>query len=108
MAAATAPVSPDQITEAFPPPAISIDPPIGASDLAEATAPVPIDPAPEALPPPAALVEAVAGAAGATLRDAAPWLRRLGQWLLALLALYAVGWLLASAAPALTPFIIGL
>jgi predicted PurR-regulated permease PerM len=53
-------------------------------------------------------VEAVAGTAGATFRELNPWLRRLGQWLLALLALYIVGWLLVSAAPALTPFVIGL
>ncbi|MEP7189551.1 MAG: AI-2E family transporter, partial [Roseiflexaceae bacterium] len=42
------------------------------------------------------------------LPEISPWLRRLGQSPLALLALYAVGWLLISAAPALTPFVIGL
>jgi predicted PurR-regulated permease PerM len=34
--------------------------------------------------------------------------RTLARWLLVLLALYAVGWLLWNARPALTPFIIGL
>jgi predicted PurR-regulated permease PerM len=42
------------------------------------------------------------------LQQASPWLRKLGQWLLVLLALYVVVWLLWSAWPALTPFIIGL
>lgn len=37
-----------------------------------------------------------------------PSRRTLARWLLVLLALYAVGWLLWSARPALTPFIIGL
>ena len=40
-----------------------------------------------------------------------PWVslwRTLARWLLVLLALYAVGWLLANALPAMTPFIIGL
>ena len=37
-----------------------------------------------------------------------PSRRTLARWLLVLLALYAVGWLLWNALPALTPFIIGL
>jgi len=85
-----------------------IEPPIGAGELAEATARVSPDQMKEAAQLPAVSVEAVAVTAGATLREAAPWLRRLGQWLLSLLALYAAGWLLWSAAPALTPFVIGL
>lgn len=80
-----------------------IEPPVGAGALADATANHPSN-APAPLPaharPPAT--------DGVTLRELAPWLRRLGQWLMALLALYAVGWLLVSAAPALRPFIIGL
>ena len=85
-----------------------IEPPVGAGELAKATARVPPDQVQEDAELPVVSVEAVAATAGATLREAAPWLRRLGQWLLALLALYAVGWLLWSAAPALTPFVIGL
>ncbi len=83
-----------------------IEPPVGTGALVEAT---------ESQPPePTAQLEQLPTLAGTpmtdgvTLRDLAPWLRRLGQWLLALLALYAVGWLLVSAAPALTPFVIGL
>src|SRR5205085_11840597 len=76
--------------------------------LAEATAHVSPDQETAAAPLPVVSVEAVAETADVTLRELAPWLRRLGQWLLALLALYAVGWLLISAAPALTPFVIGL
>lgn len=37
----------------------------------------------------------------------APSRRTLARWLLVLLALYAVGWLLWNAWPALTPFLIG-
>ncbi|GAB4211543.1 MAG: AI-2E family transporter [Roseiflexaceae bacterium] len=37
-----------------------------------------------------------------------PSARTLARWLLVLLALYAIGWLLWNARPALTPFIIGL
>src|SRR3954470_23207451 len=85
-----------------------IEPPISSGDLAAATARVSPDQVTEALPLPAASVDPVAETAGVTLRELAPWLRRLGQWLLVLLALYAVGWLLVSAAPALTPFVIGL
>jgi predicted PurR-regulated permease PerM len=83
-----------------------IEPPVGAGAPAEATESQPAE-APaqhEQLPTPAGIPVT----AGVTLRELAPWLRRLGQWLLALLALYAVGWLLVSAAPALTPFVIGL
>jgi predicted PurR-regulated permease PerM len=85
-----------------------IEPPVGAGELAEATARVSPDQVTEEIQLSAVSVEAVAGTASATMHELAPWLRRLGQWLLALLALYAVGWLLWSAAPALTPFIIGL
>jgi predicted PurR-regulated permease PerM len=85
-----------------------IEPPVGAGDLAKATAHISPDQAAEAAPLPVVSVEAVAETADVTLRELAPWLRRLGQWLLALLALYAVGWLLVSAAPALTPFVFGL
>jgi predicted PurR-regulated permease PerM len=85
-----------------------IEPPVGAGDLAKATAHVSPDQATEEMQLPAVSVEAVAETASVTMRELAPWLRRLGQWLLALLALYAVGWLLISAAPALTPFVIGL
>jgi predicted PurR-regulated permease PerM len=85
-----------------------IEPPVGADDLAKATAHVSPDQATEEIQLPAVSVEAVAETASVTMRELAPWLRRLGQWLLALLALYAVGWLLISAAPALTPFVIGL
>src|SRR4051812_13740614 len=80
-----------------------IEPPVGAGDLAEATARVSPDQLKEAAPLPAVSVEAASATADVTLRELAPWLRRLAQWLLALLALYAVGWLLVSAAPALTP-----
>jgi len=85
-----------------------IEPPVSTGDLAEATAPMTPDELKEEAQLPAVSVEAVAETAGVTLRELAPWLRRLGQWLLVLLALYAVGWLLVSAAPALTPFVIGL
>src|SRR3954451_23677387 len=85
-----------------------IEPPISTGDLAEATAPMPPDELKEEAQLPAVSVEAVAETAGVTLRELAPWLRRLGQWLLVLLALYAVGWLLVSASAALTPFVIGL
>jgi predicted PurR-regulated permease PerM len=85
-----------------------IEPPVGAGELAKATARVPPDQVQEDAELSAVSVDAVAATAGATLREVTPWLRRLGQWLLALLALYAVGWLLWSAAPALTPFVIGL
>jgi predicted PurR-regulated permease PerM len=85
-----------------------IEPPVSAGDLAEATARVSPDQATEEIQLSAISVEAVASTAGATMHELAPWLRRLGQWLLVLLALYVVGWLLWSAAPALTPFIIGL
>jgi predicted PurR-regulated permease PerM len=61
----------------------TIEPPIGAEELAQATAP----PQPESTFPPR---------------------RTLARWLLVALALYAVGWLLWSALPSLTPFIIGL
>ena len=84
-----------------------IEPPVGAGDLAEATARVSPDQATEEAQLPAVSVEAVAGTASVTLRELAPWLRRLGQWLLALLAVYICGWLLVTAAPALTPFVIG-
>src|SRR5262249_8557866 len=57
---------------------------------------------------PAVSDQIVAKPISATWQEMVPWLRRLGQWLLALLALYAAGWLLWSAAPALTPFAIGL
>jgi predicted PurR-regulated permease PerM len=85
-----------------------IEPPVGAGELAEATARVSPEQVQEDAELSAVSVDAVAATAGATLREVTPWLRRLGQWLLALLALYAVGWLLWSAAPALTPFVIGL
>jgi predicted PurR-regulated permease PerM len=85
-----------------------IEPPVGAGELAEATARVLPDEVPEDAELSAVSVDAVAATAGATFREVTPWLRRLGQWLLALLALYAAGWLLWSAAPALTPFLIGL
>jgi predicted PurR-regulated permease PerM len=85
-----------------------IEPPVGAGELAKATARVPPDQVQEDAELSAVSVDAVVATAGATLREVTPWLRRLGQWLLALLALYAVGWLLWSAAPALTPFVIGL
>ena len=90
----------------MPNPSQRIEPPVDAGTLAEATAdqpaeaPAPLEQRPTHADTPATDV--------VTLRELAPWLRRLGQWLLALLALYAVGWLLVSAAPALTPFIIGL
>ena len=85
-----------------------IEPPVGAGDLAEATAPVSPDQVTEEARLPAVSIEPVASNAGVSLRELAPWLRRLGQWLLALLALYAVAWLLVSASAALTPFVIGL
>jgi predicted PurR-regulated permease PerM len=85
-----------------------IEPPVGAGALAEATAPVSPDQVTEEARLPTVSLEPVASAAGVSLRELAPWLRRLGQWLLALLALYAVGWLLVSASAALTPFVIGL
>jgi len=85
-----------------------IEPPVGAGDLDEATAPVSPDRVTEEARLPAVSIEPVASNAGVSLRELAPWLRRLGQWLLALLALYAVGWLLVSASAALTPFVIGL
>jgi predicted PurR-regulated permease PerM len=84
-----------------------IEPPVGAGQLAEATEPAP-EPVSEDAQLSAVSVQAVEATAGATWREMTPWMRRLGQWLLALLALYAVGWLLWSAAPALTPFVIGL
>ncbi len=85
-----------------------IEPPVAAGELAEATARVSPDQVTEAVPVSVVSVDAVAETAGVTLRELTPWLRQLGQWLLALLALYAVGWLLLSAAPALTPFVFGL
>jgi len=84
-----------------------IEPPIGAGDLAEATAHSAPNQAFEEAQLPAVSAEVVAGTASVTLREFTPWLRRLGQWLLALLALYTAGWLLVNAAPALTPFVIG-
>jgi predicted PurR-regulated permease PerM len=100
-----------------------IEPPVGAGELAEATEQrtkphVGAEGLAEHLRPeevgtdevqlPAVAGAAVPGLAGTTWPEVAPWLRRLGQWLLALLALYAVGWLIWSASPALTPFMIGL
>jgi len=85
-----------------------IEPPVGAGELAEATAQMPSQAIVEEAQLSAVSAEAVEATASATWREVAPWMRRLGQWLLALLALYAVGWLLWSAAPALTPFVIGL
>ena len=83
-----------------------LEPPVGAGAQAEATASQASEaPAQQEQLPTFAGTPATDGV---TLRELAPWLRRLGQWLLALLALYAVGWLLVSAAPALTPFGIGL
>ena len=64
-------------------PTPAVEPPIGAEELAQTTPP----PQPEPTFP--------------------PW-RTLARWLLVALALYAVGWLLWSALPSLTPFIIGL
>ncbi len=83
-----------------------IEPPISAGALAEATNPQPAEARAQLEQLPTSAGTPVID--GATLRELAPWLRRLGQWLLALLALYAAGWLLLNAAPALTPFIIGL
>src|SRR5690348_15129282 len=85
-----------------------IEPPINSGKLAETTAPVSPEQVTEEIRLPAVSVGAVADSATVTMRELSPWLRRLGQWLLALLALYVVGWLLLNAAPALTPFIIGL
>jgi predicted PurR-regulated permease PerM len=95
-----------------------IEPPVGAGDLAEEVDPTATEPAPaqaEALAPPTEQSLAPADAAGPSvvaageaLREAGPWLRKLGRWLLIGLALYALGWLLWSASPALTPFIFGL
>jgi predicted PurR-regulated permease PerM len=64
-------------------PTPAVEPPIGAEELAQTAPP----PQPEPTFP--------------------PW-RTLARWLLVALALYAVGWLLWSALPSLTPFIIGL
>jgi predicted PurR-regulated permease PerM len=44
----------------------------------------------------------------APLEPSYPSRRTLARWLLVVLAIYAVGWLLISALPSLTPFIIGL
>jgi predicted PurR-regulated permease PerM len=85
-----------------------IEPPVHASELAEATGQIAPQAILEETQLPAVSAEAVEATASATWREVAPWLRQLGKWLLALLALYAVGWLLWNAAPALTPFAIGL
>ncbi|HEU5098765.1 MAG TPA: AI-2E family transporter [Roseiflexaceae bacterium] len=84
-----------------------IEPPVRASELAEAT-----EQTPQAMVEDAQLsavsAQAVEATASATWREVTPWVRQLGKWLLALVALYVAGWLLWNAAPALTPFVIGL
>jgi predicted PurR-regulated permease PerM len=64
-------------------PTPTLDPQLNADDLAETTPPEPAEPT-------------------------YPSRRTLARWLLVALALYAIGWLLISALPVLTPFIIGL
>lgn len=68
-----------------------IDPPIGAGALVDTPPAVPVEPATASPAPPAY-----------------PSWRVLARWLLVALALYAVGWLLWNAGPALLPFVIGL
>src|SRR5688500_1293439 len=82
-----------------------IKPPVEVGELAEHAEPIaPVPPVVVSAPSTAAVEQT----AGEVLHQASPWLRKLGQWLLVLLAIYTVGWLLWSAGPALTPFIIGL
>jgi predicted PurR-regulated permease PerM len=95
-----------------------IEPPVDASDLKDQStlaAPAPADQSTPAAPLPTVVSQLpaapaldIATSTRETLQQASPWLRKAGRWLLVLLALYAAGWLLWSALPALTPFIIGL
>ena len=71
---------------------LRIEPPVPAGALAE-----PAPDAPPALP-----------ARGEPIEIVFPSWRRLAQWALVALAVYAVFWLLSSAISAMTPFIIGL
>src|SRR5262245_14701003 len=62
-----------------------------------------------AIAPPVSAGELATGRTGpAPVGLVIPSWRTLARWLLVALALYAVGWLLWSALPALTPFVIGL
>jgi len=83
-------------------PKLQLEPPVPAGALAPPPDDiVPADaPAPVASPVPAPPAE--------PLVITFPSWRRLGQWALVLLALYAVYWLLANSLAAMTPFIIGL
>lgn len=78
-----------------------IEPPVPAGALADERPP-PGAPKPLELPDRAGDV-----VPAAPIEITAPSRRTLARWLLVLLALYAVGWLLWNAWPALTPFIIG-
>src|SRR5262245_28200395 len=74
----------------------AIEPPNNVGELA---------PQPE---PPPSIAPATPPAAQGTAAFTLPPRRTLARWLLIGLALYVVGWLLFSALPSLTPFIIGL
>jgi predicted PurR-regulated permease PerM len=93
-------------TAASPAPPHGGEPPPApaAPRIPEAPA-VPVAPAPAPAPPE---VAPPLGLAPPLPEPAYPSRSTLARWLLVGLALYAVGWLLVNALPALTPFIIGL
>ncbi|MFL5806875.1 MAG: AI-2E family transporter [Roseiflexaceae bacterium] len=85
-------------------------PPSGRKPPASAVHPA-ATPPPEPVPPPfepAIPPPEPAPPQSEPAQPAYPSRRTLGRWLLIAVALYVVGWLLVSALPALTPFIIGL
>jgi len=88
-----------------------IAPPVGADDHMETQPPANSAEPPDLRPPPATVRDPGSPAAAPIVITLPTWSvlwRTAARWLLVVLALYVVGWLIWSALPAMTPFIIGL